>query len=392
MHYEARILLCFFGITTLALALGCGQESKPVGAATAKEKHEDNPYEVTAAPHLMERLTVGPPQTGAVSPKIPVPARIEVDETRAVLLGSPVLGRVIQLPVIEGQPVHRGQLVGVIHGADLTAAQEEFLKALAKKQVAHRSVERAKVLLEGGVISVAEFHRREMELAEATAELLALRDRLAMFGMTAESIQTLERTRRIDSALRITAPIDGLLLDRRVTIGQVVQPGETLFEIADLSSVWLVADVPEQYAAMLFPGQPAEAEITALNGLSLRGTLSFVAPIVSPETRTIRVRMELPNPDGRLKPAMMAKMVLLGPAETRTLVPLTAVVREANQNFVFVQSGPNTFSLRPVTLGDELGDQRVVLSGIDAKEQIVLDGAFHLNNERRVQKLRGEAS
>lgn len=391
MTHVRQFLLPVTSLVLMSFVFGCNRQPPAVEVATANV-NDSNPYEVTVTPQLLERLTVGPLQTGPVRKKIPVPARIEVDETRAVLLGSPVLGRVVQLPVMEGERVRQGQLVGVIHGADLTAAQEDFLKTLAKKQVALRSVERAKVLLDGGVISAAEFHRREMELAEATAEVLALRDRLTMFGMTPDGIDTLERTRRIDSALRIVAPIDGVLLDRRVTIGQVVQPGETLFEIADLSNVWLVADVPEQYAAMLFQGQEVEAEVPALGDLSLRGTLSYVGATVNAETRTIRVRMNLPNAEGTLKPAMMAKMVLHGPSETRTLVPNAAVIREANQEFIFVQSGPTTFALRPVTLGEELGDYRAVIGGVDGREQVVLDGAFHLNNERRVQKLRGEAS
>ncbi|GIW45042.1 MAG: cation efflux system membrane protein [Candidatus Binatia bacterium] len=387
MKYRPRFPFCL--ALVLSALSGCrGDTSDPTSAPALAAP--SNPYEVIVGTHLKERFTIGLPQTQRVSKKIPVPARIEVDETRAVRVGSPVMGRVVQLPVLEGQYVHRGQVVGIIHGADLTSIQQDFLKALARKAVAQRSLERAQALLDAGVISAAEHHRRELEFVEASAEVAALRDRLAMLGMDSEAIDHLEKTRRIDSALRVVAPIGGVLLDRKVTVGQVVQPGEVLFEIADLSNLWLVADVPEQYASLLFPGQQVEGEVGALNGVVIRGALSFVAATVSAETRTIRVRMDVPNPEGRLKPAMMAKMVLLGPQETRIVVPQSAVVREGNRDFVFVEAGPDKFLLREVTLGDEVGNDRVVLSGLDGKEPIVLDGAFHLNNERRVQKLRGE--
>jgi len=173
------------------------------------------------------------------------------------------------------------------------------------------------------------------------------------------------------------------VLERKATIGQVVQAVESLFTIADLSTVWLVADVPEQSAASLHIGKAVEAEIPALPGEKINGKLSFVSAIVTSETRTIRVRMNLPNSRYRYKPAMLATMTLMDGAHRQRVVPSSAVVREANEDQVFVQTGPNRFLLRKVTLGDEFGSVRIVLDGVRDGEKLVTVGAFHLNNERK---------
>ena len=170
----------------------------------------------------------------------------------------------------------------------------------------------------------------------------------------------------------------------------MIQPADTAFEIADLSSLWLEADVPEQSAGSLRVGTRVEAEVAALPGTKLEGPLSFVSATVQPETRTVRVRMELPNPDGRFKPSMLATVTLLDQPEQRVVVPTTAVVREGDYECVFVQLDTDTFVLRPVKLGGDFDGRRVLLEGVRTGEKIVVDGAFHLNNERRRQLVRGE--
>jgi cobalt-zinc-cadmium efflux system membrane fusion protein len=317
-------------------------------------------------------------------------ARVEADETRMARVSSPITGRIVDLSIIEGQVVKRGDVLAKIHSTDLSAAQSAFLKASTQHQLARKAVDRARQLLSAGVIGEAELQRREAELQQFAAELATSRDQLVVLGMPNEGVAQLETTRVVNSIAPIVSSIDGRVLERKVTIGQVVQAAEIVFVVADLSNVWLVADVPEQAAPALQLGKAVTAEIPAVPGRPVSGRLNFVSAIVNPETRTVRARMDLANPEWRYKPAMLATMTLLEGAEHRRVVPAAAVVREDNQDNVLVETGPSTFTLRPVNLGMEFGEVRVLESGLTEKEKIVIEGAFHLNNERKRRAIQGE--
>lgn len=368
-------------------SVGCqGEKADPVEVAAVPPPA--NPLEIRAEPALLERIRIGEPAWTQVGARVTVSARIDVDETRVTRLGSPVMGRIADLAVREGQDVQRGQLLALVHSTDLSDAQLVFLKALSQKQVGQRAVERAQVLLKADVIGSVELQRREAELAQASAELDAVRDQLVLLGMPTHAIATLEKTRHIDSVSRVVASMDGTVLERKVTVGQVIQPSESICDIVDLSHVWLVADVPEQHAGHLTVGQEIEAHVAALPDRVIQGKLSFVSATVNRDTHTVQVRMDLPNADRKFKPAMLVTMVLKDQAEQRLVVPTTAVVREENAEHVFVQQAADTFVLRQVTLGNESSGNRVVIEGVRPGEKIITEGAFHLNNERRRRALR----
>jgi cobalt-zinc-cadmium efflux system membrane fusion protein len=375
----------------ILLACGGGQQSPaPAAAKTAAAETPANPLEITPSDTIRKDLTVEPAVVAEVGASLSVAARIDFDETRITRVGSPVMGRIASLYVREGEEVKRGQLLATLSSTGLSEAQLTLLKTTSQRQLAQRAVERARTLLDAGVIGAAEVQRREAELSQSASEVDAARDQLALLGMLPESIDELVKTRRINSATRVIASMDGVVLDRKITHGQVIQPADTIFEIADLTHLWLLADVPEQNAGRLQEGQLVEASIGALPNLTLRGKLAFISHTVNPETRTVRVRMELPNPRARYKPAMLATMLLKEHTEKRTVVPVAAVVREENAEHVFVQRAPGTFVLRPVSLGDEFDGRRVLLEGLQPGEQIVTAGAFHLNNERRRRAQRGQ--
>jgi cobalt-zinc-cadmium efflux system membrane fusion protein len=370
-------------LVAVLVAVGCGD--KPAEKAAAPR----DPLAITVNAELAGRVRTGAPAFVEVSDMLRVPGRIEADETRLARVGSPVTGRVTELAAREGDTVRRGQALATINSTELSAAQLSLLKALSQRGLSARAAARAQQLLDADVIGSAELQRRQAELSQAEAEVNAARDQLKVLGMSEAALERLAQTRSIHSTTQIVATIAGTIIDRKVTEGQMVQPADGVFLIADLSHLWAIADIPEQIAGGVRKGEAVTVEVAALPGLALSGTLTYVAPTVSPDTRTVRVRMEVANAERELKPQMLASMLIRGKPQKRLTVPAGAVVREENRDFVFVRSGENAYRLQAVQLGAEHDGRRVVVSGVRENEVIVVEGSFHLNNERKRRELSG---
>ncbi len=374
----------FFSILLALLLSGCkGKETPPAAAAVV------DPSLVTVQADFLQRLKIIPVGEGEVTETLRVPARIEVDEQRVARIGAAVTGRVTQIHAALGQPVQRGEQLATLHSTELSSAQLAYLKALSQAELQRRAVDRAKLLFASDVIGAAELQRRESELAQAQAEMQASHDQLGVLGMTEGAMNKLAASRAVHSLSSITATLDGVVIERKVTPGQVVQPADALFTVADLSHVWLVAEVPEQQAVLVKKGEAAQAEIPALNGKRIEGRLIYVADTVNPDRRTVMVRMDVDNPERTLKPEMLASMLIEGAPQRRLLVPAAAVVREDNKDHVFVQLEDMRFQLRSIILGQENNGYAPVQSGLKSGERIVTEGAFHLNNERKRKELEG---
>jgi len=378
-------MIRFLAAVAFATALaGCGD--KPAPAPTSAPR---DPLAVAVGPELAGRLVLGAPVYDEVRELLRVPGRIEVDETRLARVGTPVAGRITDLAAREGDEVRRGQVLATLNSTELSAAQLGLVKALSQRGLAARAAARAQQLLDADVIGAAELQRRQAELSQSEAEVNALRVQLKVLGMGDAAIDRLAETRTISSGTQIVATISGTVIDRKVTEGQVVQPADGVFLVADLSNLWVVADVPEENAGGVRRGEAVQVEIAALPGERISGVLNYVSPTVSPGTRTVRARMDLPNSARAFKPAMLASMVIKGKPQKRLTVPAQAVVREENRDFVFVQTSKDAYRLQPLQLGLEYDGRRVVLAGLREAEIIVVEGAFHLNNERKRRELSG---
>ncbi len=379
MYRPLAALVC----TLLVAACGDKAPEAPAKAAAPRDAMLVRP-----GPELIARLKLGVPAFVDVRETLRVPGRIEVDDTRVARVGAPVAGRVTDLAAAVGQNVTLGQVLATISSTELTTAQLGYIKAESQRQLVMRSAGRAQQLFDADVIGVAELQRRQGELQQADVEVGAARDQLKVMGMPPEALERLARTRVIDSMAQIVASIAGTVIERKVTEGQVVQPADAIYIVADLSRVWVVADIPEQSAGQVRVGESVQAEISAMPERKIAGTLSFVAPTVNPETRTVRARMELANPAREYKPAMLANVLILGKPQKRLAVPVAAIVREENRDYVFVAAG-DAFRLQPVTAGAEYEGRRVIVGGLAEQTPLVLDGAFHLNNERKRRALAG---
>lgn len=365
---------------------GCNDNDKSIAIPKNEDNKQpqvENVYSIKLKPEMAQHLDVGLPVLREISDTLRVPGRVEADERTLVRVGANVTGRIVEVNAMLGDKVHAGTVLAKISSPELTKAQLAFLRANSQTTLAKRAAERAHQLLMADVIGGAELQRRESELQVFRAELSAATDQLRLLGVNSNELSDLAKRGRILPSVAITVSQKGVVIERKVTVGQVVRPSDQLFTIADLSSVWVVGDVPEQSASRVADDQHVEIYIPALNNAHLTGRIIYVADTVDPETRTVMVRTSVDNKRHKLKPAMLADMYIRRVSRKQLVVPQGAVVREDNHDYVYVSQGDNRFLMIPVELGTTVDNMRPVLKGIDAKRKIVLDGAFHLNNERK---------
>jgi cobalt-zinc-cadmium efflux system membrane fusion protein len=371
-------------LLTATLIAGCNKDDKKAVAGPAAD-----PAMVAPAPELLAQLKVEAVSTKPVAETLRVAGRIDFDEQRLARIGATITGRVTDIDAMLGQEVKKGEVLARLNSSDLSTQQLAYLRARSELELNRRNAERAKLLYEADVISVAELQRRESEFQISVAETRAASDQLQLLGVTPASIDRLGKQGAVNSLTPVVSTLNGHVVERKLAQGQVVQPADALFVVADLTRLWAVAQVPERQVSQVKVGQAVSIEVPALGNEKLVGKLIYVGQTIDPETRTVLVRTELENRDGRLKPAMLASMLIEARALERQVVPASAVVRENDEDHVFVAQGDGAFLLTKVKLGPEQGGQRVVLSGLKGDEKIVVDGAFHLNNERNRKAMEG---
>lgn len=349
----------------------------------------NDPSLVAPAAELRAQLRLGVVDKALISETLRVAGQIDFDEQHLARIGATVTGRVTQIDALLGQEVKKGDVLARLNSSELSSQQLSYLKARAELELNRRNVERARALFDADVISAAELQRRESEYQISRAEARAAADQLLLLGVTQQAIERLGTQGAVNSVTPVVASIAGVVVERKLAPGQVVQPADSLFVIADLARVWAEAEVPEQQVSQVKVGQVVSILVPALGNEKLTGKLIFVGQTVNPETRTVLVRTELDNRDGRLKPAMLASMLIEARPAERLVVPASAVVRESDEDHVFVMVDEQSFRLAKVKLGPEQQGRRVVLSGLQGGEKIVVEGAFHLNNERNRKEMEG---
>ncbi len=371
-------------LLTATLIAGCNKDDKKAVAAAPAD-----PALVAPAPELLAQLKLAPLSTQPVAETLRVAGRIDFDEQRLARIGATITGRVTDIDALLGQEVKKGEVLARLNSSELSTQQLAYLRARAQLELNRRNAERAKSLFEADVIGAAELQRRQSEFQISVAETRAASDQLQLLGVTLASIERLGQHGAVNSLTPVVSTLNGHVVERKLAQGQVVQPADALFVVADLSRLWAVAQVPEQQVSQVKVGQSVSIEVPALGNEKLVGKLIYVGQTINPETRTVLVRTELDNRDGRLKPAMLASMLIEARAIERQVVPASAVVRENDEDHVFVAQGDGAFLLTKVKLAPEQGGQRVVLSGLKGDEKLVVDGAFHLNNERNRKAMEG---
>lgn len=293
--------------------------------------------------------------------------RVEPDERRVSMISPKFEGYVERLHVnATGQPVSRGQPLFEVYSPELVSAQREYAIALQGVQT----------MKDTGSDSAASMK----QLADAALA------RLRNWDLSAEDLGALSRSGEVRRSLTLRSPVSGIVTEKKAFQGMRFMPGEALYQVTDLSSVWVVADVPEQEIGLLKSGAKADVTLSAYPGQHFRGTVTYVYPSLKAETRSVPVRIELANPKQLLKPAMFAQVELqVGSGANVLTVPDSAVIDSGKRRIVLVQRGEGRFEPREIQTGAR-GDNYVeVLDGLQAGEEVVVTANFLIDAESNLK-------
>ena len=316
-------------------------------------------------------LKLGTVERRRLSKTIRAVGRVDYDEKRLVTVSPKIGGWIEDLYVdFTGRQVKKGEPLLTIFSPELLAAQEEYLVALkAKKEL--------------GKSRFPEVAGSGNTLAEAA------RRRLRLLDISEEQIRGLEKSGQARRTLTLFAPYSGVVVERQAYKGMNVMPGQALFKLADLSVVWINADIYEEDLPFIRQGQQASVSLSYLPGESLTGRVVYIYPFLDPKTRTVRVRLELPNPEGRLKPEMYAQVRIESDLGPRLVVPEGAVIDTGARQVVFVARQAGTFERREIRVGVKDENYVEVLSGLMAGDRVVTSANFLIDSESRFKEAVG---
>ena len=361
-----------------------------LGACSEKtneaESQRINPNEVKASDEMLQQIKIQQATKIPIKRSLDIPGSIEVKQNLLARIGSPVKGRIIEISGMLGQTVKQGDILALINSIELAQQQLNYIKSVQMVELKTKAYERAVLLFDADVVSEAQKLERKTELSAAKAEMEASKDQLFVMGMTLKEIEDIQSETQIDAITSIVAKIDGKIIKKNVNVGQVVEPTEDIFTIAELSEVWGVAQVPERQIGFLKEGDDILIDVPAYEEKHVEGKISYLGDIVDPVTRTVTIRTEIDNSHGLLKPDMLITMKVSGKEVEKVGVPVNAIVSIDDIPNVFIKIADNKFLLRPVTLGIKNKEFIHIEDGLMEGEEVVIDGAFHLNNERLYAK------
>jgi len=325
--------------------------------------------------------------------------KLSFNEDRLTPVFTPYSGRVSELLANKGDTVRAGQPLAIMDSPDYIAAQNDLASArseLAKARIGLTSAEataaRARGLHDQEAIATKDLQQAEADLARAQDEVrrteatvAAVENRVSTFGKNPQEIAGLGD--RVDRRVVLRAPIDGMIVDRKIGPGQYVKPDfpDPLFLISDLTTLWVLVDVYESDLAAIRPNLPAEISVAAYQGRAFPARISFISPTVDPATRTVRVRCSVPNSEGLLKPEMFAtiKIGALG-KQVASVVPADAVVVDGEDSIVFLVEGSGRFLSHRIQVGQEVENRELIVdAGLHGGEAIAVRGSLLLNELRK---------
>jgi RND family efflux transporter MFP subunit len=327
-------------------------------------------YSTITLPHQRQQaigVQLGKAETRDLTKTIRTVGRVTFDETLNHQIHAKFEGYVEKLYVnYTGEPVRKGQPLLSIYSPELLATQQEYLLAVRARQEFRGS-------------SNANLSRGGTDLYESA------RQRLLLWDISPAELDRLEKTGKPLKALTLYSPVSGFVMVKNAVQGSRVMPSDSLFEIAGLQRVWVLADVYESEAPFVVVGQTARMSLSYLPGRTWTGKVSFIAPVLDEKSRTVQVRLEFENADGTLKPEMYADVTLERPLGRVVAVPDSAVLSTGTRDLVFVARGDGRFEPRTVKTGAKVDGYYEIREGISAGEEVVTQANFLIDSESRLK-------
>ena len=323
---------------------------------------------------LRGRLSVVPAPEQPVNSKLSLPALVESDPARTAAVLPALGGRVVELKVGLGERVARGQPLAVIDSPDLAQAYDDNDKAADAVKLADKLLGRQQEQSKIGTASEQDLDQAKSNAAQAEAEYRRTQARLKVLGVPPEANPA-------SRLLLVTAPVGGSITALAVTPGTIINdPTQSIMTIADLSTIWVTAMVPEKNVAEVFRNQDAEVRLVAFPERVLHGKVLFISDVIEPDSRRNKLRIAFANADHLLKPNMFATVTLLGAPRTQVVLPSSALLMNNDRTSVFVAVAPWTFERRSVDPELEEGTSVAIRSGLNAGDPVVVKGGILLND------------
>jgi len=349
--------------------------SKFCGMELIKKKRSEVPFlsgkginEVRLSPSEMILANVGVStvEYKSLEREINTVGKIDYNETRQAHIAARIAGRVEKLFInFTGQKVKKGEPLLEIYSPDLVTTQQEYILALDNLEKMKNSTLKESV-------GIAQ------NLVEST------KNKLLLWGITEEQILNIETSKKVQTTMTIFAPIGGTITQKEIVEGQYVQEGQDFFQIDDLSVVWMYADIYEYEISFVKLGQKVEVTTQAYPGEIFLGTVTFISPTLNPETRTLKIRAEFPNPQDKLKPEMFVNAKIKVASGKNLVVPATAVLNTGRKEIVWVQVEPGVFQPKEVKTGIKSADYHSILEGLKEGDKVVAKAGFLLDSESQL--------
>ena len=369
-----RLMIGAAAVLAVLLALGgCGEKTaKQSEAATPEAKAEEKGLKLTPEDQVRAGIKLEAVTSRVFEDAVSVTATIRPNQDRIARIAPRVEGRIVRVAANLGDAVRLGQTLAVMDSVVIGEAQSALLQAQSAQHVAQADFKRAESLSAEEIIPQRDFLRARGELEKANAELRAAQDKLRLLG------GSVSVGGRAESTFALIAPFAGTVIQKKATIGELGTPSEAVFTVADLSVVWIEANLTEDLLAKVKLGAAATVTVGAYPGERFSGRVTYLANVLDKDSRTTAARIEVANKDGRLKPEMFANATIATGSQKQAIsVPDSAILLLQGQPTVFVVEHGG-FEPRAIETGDKLSGRTVIKSGLKVGEQVVAAGAYAL--------------